>query len=100
MAQQLVLVRMQFAMHWRIGGSIRQVALGEQGLFQARDDLGVHAAMVVAGNFGDARTHAFRQAHDELVGSPAGAGGGALFHGLSMTDLSGYADRYINVATV
>lgn len=41
-------------------------------LFKARDDFGVHAAMMIASHLGNAFTHSVWQTYDELVSRTAG----------------------------
>ena len=50
----------------------------DKALFQARDDFGVHAAVMVARYLGNALTHPVGQADDELVSGAARIN--SLFH--------------------
>lgn len=49
-----------------------QCAFLNKTLLQARNDFGVHAAMVIAGHLGNAFTHSVWQTYDKLVSRTAG----------------------------
>ncbi|MCY1409931.1 hypothetical protein D9M71_252910 [compost metagenome] len=57
---------------------VAQCAFLNEALFQAGDDLGVHAAMMVTSDLCNALTHAVRKTYDEFVSGAAGID--CLFH--------------------
>jgi len=76
--QQLALMQGQFRAVQAHAQLVTQRAFLDKALFQARDDLGVHAAVMVALYLGNALTHPIWQADDKLVSGAAGVN--SLFH--------------------
>tara|TARA_R110001599_G_scaffold218804_1_gene417092 strand:- start:366 stop:575 length:210 start_codon:yes stop_codon:yes gene_type:complete len=58
-------------------GQRRQI---QQAVFKPGYDLGIHAAVMLPGNFGDMFPHTLRQANDEFVSSTTGVMLGSSFH--------------------
>lgn len=57
---------------------IAQCAFLDKTLFQARDDLGIHAAMMITSYFRNAFAHPVRKTYDEFVSRSTGVN--SLFH--------------------
>lgn len=76
--QQFAFMQGQFRAVQAHAQLVTQRTFLDKALFQARDDLGVHAAVVVARYLGNALTHPIWQADDKLVSGAARIN--SLFH--------------------
>ncbi len=76
--QQFAFMQGQFRAVQAHAQLVTQRTFLDKALFQARDDLGVHAAVMVARYLGNALTHPVWQADDELVSGAARIN--SLFH--------------------